>query len=40
MVMAMSWAHAVDLRIKVEGKFRWECEMTWREEELTADMHY
>ena len=38
LVMMMLGAHAVDLRVTTEEKILCECEMTWREEGLTAVM--
>ena len=38
LVMAMWWAQAVDWRISVEEKVKWEKDTTWKDAELTAEM--
>ena len=38
LVMAMWCAQAVDWRISVEEKVKWEKDTTWKDAELTAEM--
>ena len=38
LVMAMWWAQAVDWRISVEEKVKWEKDTTWKDAKMTTEM--